>query len=428
MASIIKRGGIWTARIRVGGRERWRSLGTGDRQEAERRAKALEEKLSGNRWLRQELDALLARADQDLRDDEVPLVCETLGRAIDRLLKRIPESARTKFSRRLSRDLAGERHAKVAIDEAWEKWLGSSNRETGSKARTIAGYKAIWLRFQHWGSARQLQWLHEVGEVDALAYADHLWQAPVTPRTLSAHVRFIRSVWATLRVPAGLEAANPWDAVKSKPRAHGTGRRALTPDEIRRVIAAADGSFRVLLLTGALTGARLGDVVNMRWREIDLDRAEWSLVPMKTSRLGKRLLLPLLEPLLGELRKFPAVDRAEHVFPKELELWTRGDLTKRIQAHFLRCAIDTQEQVEAGQQRKRARVVAGFHSLRHSAATISAKSGVNLGLVQQALGHASIGVTMGYLHGDSETARQVLAPLAAILRTSDADSDPEHRA
>ncbi len=428
MASIIKRGGIWTARIRVGGRDRWRSLGTAERPEAERRAKALEEKLSGNRWLRQELDALLARADQDLRDDEVPLVCETLGRAIDRLLKRIPEAARTNFSRRLSRELAGEQQAKIAIDEAWARWLASSNRETGSKARTIAGYKAIWSRFQRWATPRQLLWLHQVGETEALAYSDDLWQARVSPRTFTAHVRFIRSVWATLRVPAGLDAANPWDAVKSKPRAHDTGRRALTPDEIRRVIAAADGSLQVLLLTGALTGARLGDVVNMRWREIDLDRAEWSLVPMKTSRLGKRLILPLLEPLIGELRRIPAVDRAEHVFPKELELWKRSDLTKQIQAHFLRCAIDTQEQVEAGQQRKRARIMVGFHSLRHSAATISAKSGVNLGLVQQALGHASVGVTMGYLHGDSETARQVLAPLAAILRTPDANSDPERRA
>lgn len=38
MACLLKRGGVWTARIYTDGKEVWRSLGTGDRQVAERKA------------------------------------------------------------------------------------------------------------------------------------------------------------------------------------------------------------------------------------------------------------------------------------------------------------------------------------------------------------------------------------------------------
>ena len=68
-----------------------------------------------------------------------------------------------------------------------------------------------------------------------------------------------------------------------------------------------------------------------------------------------------------------------------------------------------------GQTRRKARVLVGFHSLRHTAAKLAAKSGANLALVQKTLGHSTAGMTAHYTHGDIESARQVLAPLAEIM-------------
>jgi integrase len=68
-----------------------------------------------------------------------------------------------------------------------------------------------------------------------------------------------------------------------------------------------------------------------------------------------------------------------------------------------------------GQPRRKVRVLVGFHSLRHSAATLAAKSGANLALVQKTLGHATAGMTTRYTHGDMESARRVLEPLARVL-------------
>ena len=175
------------------------------------------------------------------------------------------------------------------------------------------------------------------------------------------------------------------------------------------------GSLRLLLLAGALTGARLGDIATMGWADIDLAAATWTFVPMKTSRTGKRLVLPLLSPLLDELQAVRAASNSPDVFPRERELWKRSDLTKIISRHFEDCGITTNEAVAPGQARRNARVVVGFHSLRHTAATLAAKSGANLALVQKTLGHSTAGMTAHYTHTDTASARQVLAPLAEIM-------------
>jgi integrase len=223
-------------------------------------------------------------------------------------------------------------------------------------------------------------------------------------------------MWTVLRVPAGLDQSNPWTCVKSKCTPADTGRRDLSPDELRAIIASATGSLRRLLLAGALTGARLGDISSMRWSDLDLIEGEWGLTPMKTSRTGKRLRLPLLSPLLEDLRAAKAESLSPWVFPVERDLWLRGDLTKLLSRHFKSCGIATLANPTAGQTRRRARVLVGFHSLRHTAATLAAKSGANLALVQKTLGHATAGMTAHYTHADTESARKVLSPLADVLR------------
>ena len=344
------------------------------------------------------------------------MLCATVGLALRDLLALVPIDRRDGLALSLSRSLVETQQRKLAISDTWNAWLASANRSTLPKEKTLGGYRGIWTQFAAWAEKRGLSWLHELAEADAMVYADHLWSSNVTPRTFTAHIRFLKSVWSTLRIAGGLTEANPWSGVKSKALAADSGRRDLTPDELRMIIQAATGSLRLILLAGALTGARLGDIANMQWDDLDLNAGEWNFMPMKTSRTGKRLRLPLLQPLLDGLRS-AAVERSGlNVFPAEQGLWQRGDLTKRMSRHFESCGIATQAEEAEGQRRKRARVLVGFHSLRHTAATLAAKSGANLALVQKTLGHATAGMTAHYTHGDIESARTVLGPLAEALQ------------
>ncbi len=94
MACLMKRGGVWTVRIKVEGRDCWRSLRTGERQEAERKAREIEAAAKGRQWLRRQLDDLLTRARNEVRPDEAPLLCESVGRVLGELLALVPADHR----------------------------------------------------------------------------------------------------------------------------------------------------------------------------------------------------------------------------------------------------------------------------------------------------------------------------------------------
>ena len=54
---------------------------------------------------------------------------------------------------------------------------------------------------------------------------------------------------------------------------------------------------------------------------------------------------------------------------------------------------------------------AGFHSLRHTAATLLLENGVNLPVISGLLGHSSIDITAIYLKNDLEKLRECVLDL-----------------
>ena len=100
--------------------------------------------------------------------------------------------------------------------------------------------------------------------------------------------------------------------------------RVLSDDELRAFwqatgeLAEPWGSFfRVL----ALTGQRLGEVAGMRWSDVDLDRALWTL-PAALNKSGRLHEVPLSTPVVAILRAVP-----RHSGPY---VFTTGDGSKPI--------------------------------------------------------------------------------------------------
>jgi len=56
----------------------------------------------------------------------------------------------------------------------------------------------------------------------------------------------------------------------------------------------------------------------------------------------------------------------------------------------------------------------GIHSLRHSFATHCLENGIEITVVQQLLGHASLNTTAGYLHVRAERVAQIQSPLGLL--------------
>lgn len=194
---------------------------------------------------------------------------------------------------------------------------------------------------------------------------------------------------------------NPADAVKP-PKAERREMKALDADGTAALIEVArhTGLF-VPILLGALCGMRRGEIVALRWRSVDLERAQLSIVasteqtrdgvrekPPKSGR-GRTVALPSLvieEMQQHRLRQAEALLRLGVRLSDERHVVTRADgepvqprsLTHSF-ANFLK---------KHGLQRIR------FHDLRHSHATHLLASGVHPKIAQERLGHSSVAITL----------------------------------
>lgn len=417
MAQVFDRNGIYYARFMHNGKDYCRStrvsVATGSRKAAkEAEGKAEEE---------------LARMLAEIRGREsVDALFSRLTEVLDRLPKREREPKRIVLADRLRQGVT----ARLAIADAWQAWLDNPKKRNPSPA-TIEMYLAYWGRdqvkkhgrrkvkngFKNWlaKNREEVTYLHEITPAMAEEYATHLWQTGVAPRTYNGTIKFLRSMFKVLKTRAGL-ASNVWDEIPNQ-ESETEGRRNLKPKELELICGKAEGELRYWFAIGLYTGLRLGDVVTLKWDEIDFDAHVIKRVPNKTRRKGKVITFPLhpvLEAMLEELRTNTPKD-AVYIFPDDAERHIKGQssaITKRIQEHFTACGIQTTE--EATGHRKKAIVRVGFHSLRHSFVSLCAANRVPQVAIQELVGHGSPAMTALYSHAGSEQKAKAIAALPSM--------------
>ena len=204
------------------------------------------------------------------------------------------------------------------------------------------------------------------------------------------------------------------------------GHRELSEGELLQVCQKAEGELRTLFAIGLYTAMRLGDACLLKWEDSKLHTNRISIVPRKTRRTGKTLVIPIHPVLRSILQETPRSDRVGYVVPELAERYKRdtSSVCKIIRKHFQdTCGIKTQERHE-GQKNATCRV--GFHSLRHSFVSMCAAKGVPLPVVQELCGHGSPAVQRHYIHLGPEAAESALTALPSI--NGDADADKEQKA
>ena len=167
-------------------------------------------------------------------------------------------------------------------------------------------------------------------------------------------------------------------------------RRALTEDETARLLAVAREQARVVhgarlrplwYLAPLLAGLRKGDMLRMRWRDLELE----STPPTLTIRGGKAKrrvdVLPLHPDLVREFRAMrPSnVHPSAPVFPREV-----CNATRRQDFERARIPLKTEEGY------------ADLHALRGTFATRLAERSVPPAKLQRLMRHGTIELTMRY--------------------------------
>jgi integrase len=193
--------------------------------------------------------------------------------------------------------------------------------------------------------------------------------------------------------------------------------KALTEDELARLLAAVDEEWRLFMTLLAHAGLRTSEALPLRWSDIDFGRRR---LLVRRSLNGKRIGqpkthharrdVPLTQGMaqaLWEARKGRGAADDELIFPGR-----DGGYPKRAQAY------------RAVKKAAKAAGVpwAALHTLRHTSATILFRRGWNAVQVQKFLGHHSPAFTLAtYVHllPDDLPEPVFLDELAAPLAGSD---------
>jgi site-specific recombinase XerD len=131
---------------------------------------------------------------------------------------------------------------------------------------------------------------------------------------------------------------------------------------------------------------RRGEIVNLRFQQVDLDRRLIHIQSSPTFRTkqGKQRTIPLNDVAVQMLESKANHILSEYVFTNRGSKIAESWLSHRFK-HYVRLA-----------KLENARL--HFHSLRHTFASWLVQDGVSLYEVQKLLGHSSIDVTQIYSH------------------------------
>lgn len=326
-------------------------------------------------------------------------------------------------ARRVLEDLLRRVHGSdVRMSVPVREYVGGWLRDqAGAVAEsTLAFYRGALQGWLEWLGPRAEQGIDLIGREDVAAWRA-TEMARVRAKTVTQRIKALRAVMrAALR--DGMIAADPTDGVRAPkaPARERKVRRPFTREEIERVLELADGDWRLMIQLGLQTGQRLGDLVRMDWRDLDLGKGIWTLTAGKTDR---RVLVPLGEGVLAELQARGPRPLGD-VFPQLVAEVERsrgyvGGLSKRF-AHLLHLAgLRTHspygdDRKRVGSDDRREQQELSFHSLRHTSRSWLEEAGQPKAVIDAYVGHSG---DMGrqYTTVGMEALRAAAAVLQAVV-------------
>jgi integrase len=181
-------------------------------------------------------------------------------------------------------------------------------------------------------------------------------------------------MWLNWSVTRGYLSVSPAAGIEA-PSIEKSRERTLKPEELAEVWKAANvleyptGPFIRFLI---LTAQRRGEVATMRWRDVDFDKALWTL-PSEMTKSGRLHVVPLSAPALELLKTQPRFTKGDFI-------WTTTSGVKAINGWSkAKSRIDrTMPSIEPWT----------LHDLRRTAATLMAEHGVLPHILSAILGHS----------------------------------------
>ena len=236
-------------------------------------------------------------------------------------------------------------------------------------------------------------------------------------------LRSVRATFSTvLETAVGRKylTENPAHGIRSREADTKKEWRYYQPAELRQLLGVLCEPCRTIVAIGVLTGMRIGEILALRWKRIDLLGSKIEIAenyssgefgPPKTR--SSHRVIPISSALRNQLESHRA--RATRTGPEELVFQTpKGSPldAKNLYNRELAPACD-----EIGQPR------ISWHSFRHTHATLLHENGESLKTAQALLGHSDLETTLNtYTHSVPDSQKRAVERVAGVLFNGVLDS------
>jgi integrase len=192
----------------------------------------------------------------------------------------------------------------------------------------------------------------------------------------------------TIAIDNGMNIQNPCRKVRLL-RMDNQRNRYLSDEEETRLMATLVGRrahLRPVVILAIHTGMRRGEILSLRWNQIDFER---SLILVQRTKTDRDRIIPMNSTVRKTLDVIRQQAEGDQVFPI-------NDVKRSFSYACVKAKIADFR----------------FHELRHTAATRLADRGADAFQIAAILGHSSIQMTARYTHATSAGLRRAMESLA----------------
>ncbi len=247
--------------------------------------------------------------------------------------------------------------------------------------------------------------LGSVRSVDVAAWRDELLRGGLSAQSVIHHLNTLSSIFkhAEKELSIPLPAGNPAKAIR-KPAAPKSRDRRLRPCELDALLAASDSTkrtpgLRQIITLAVETSMRLGELLGLEWKHVDLAKRTAHLVDTKN---GESRTVALSSAALESLS-------AMHALPRRIDSrvfgWAGADSFEKT---WVRCKVRALATCSEACKRAGTKPDPAFladlrfHDLRHEATSRLFEKGLGIMEVASMTGHKSLAMLKRYTHVEAE--------------------------
>lgn len=237
-------------------------------------------------------------------------------------------------------------------------------------------------------------------------------RTPITPATINRYIAAFSHVCSVAVNEWEWLENNPLQKIKKLKEPRGRIRFLSDTERTSLLSACKQAPYEHLYLVVVLalsTGARRGEILNLRWKDIDFTRKQ---IVLHETKNKERRVIPLTGHAFDLIVQHKKIQRLDTplIFPSQ-----RGDKPYEIKRSW-EGAIK-----EAGIEDFR------FHDLRHSAASYLAMNGASLAEIAEVLGHKTLQMVKRYAHLSEAHTSSVVASMNERIFGNDRSTSTEVR-